>query len=211
MSSPRPGPQHTPESGARLLVNLLRNRVAVVSSPAQYLGTERMDDPVLGDVHVVLQPGLHTTEVFDHLLILRFGEKFAIRISPDVETQEVETLVQVDDCRLVRIEGKPSFREKGLDLGQDVGVQRLPRGTTQSSANLTSVMPVFGAAFFGRTSGLCPATAFSWPVEQPFEPVQCNVGEQGGHHSPNAKDNFAFDRGIRLDRGACVLDLRRKG
>jgi len=36
-------------------------------------------------VHVVLQPGLHTTEVFDHLLILRFGEKFAIRISPDVE------------------------------------------------------------------------------------------------------------------------------
>ena len=72
-----------------------------------------MDDPVLGDVHVVLQPGLHTTEVFDHLLILRFGEKFAIRISPDVETQEVETLVQVDDFRLVRIEGKPSFREKG--------------------------------------------------------------------------------------------------
>src|SRR3954452_20587902 len=66
MSSPRPGPQHTPESGARLLVNLLRNRVAVVSSPTQYLGTERMDDPVLGDVHVVLQPGLHTTEVFDH-------------------------------------------------------------------------------------------------------------------------------------------------
>ena len=39
---------------------------------------------------------------------------------------------------------------------------------------------------------------------------QCNVGEQGGHHSLNAKDNFAFDRGIRLDRGACILDLRRK-
>jgi hypothetical protein len=31
-----------------------------------------------------------------------------------------------------------------------------------------------------------------------------------GHHSLNAKDNFAFDRGIRLDRGTCVLDLRRK-
>ena len=29
-------------------------------------------------------------------------------------------------------------------------------------------------------------------------------------HSLNAKDNFAFDRGIRLDRGACILDLRRK-
>src|SRR4051812_7250536 len=172
MSSPRPGPQHTPESGARLLVNLLRNRVAVVSSPAQYLGTERMDDPVLGDVHVVLQPGLHTTEVFDHLLILRFGEKLAIRISPDVETQEVETLVQVDDCRLVRIEGKPSFREKGLDLGQDVGVQRLPRGTTKSSANLTSVMPVFGAAFL---DGLL---AFAWPL--PF------LGPSNSRSSPSS-------------------------
>ena len=31
------------------------------------------------------------------------------------------------------------------------------------------------------------------------------------HHSLNAKDNFAFDRGIRLDRGACIVDLRRKG
>jgi hypothetical protein len=33
---------------------------------------------------------------------------------------------------------------------------------------------------------------------------------QWGHHSPNAKGNFCFDRVIALDRSRYVLDLRLK-
>jgi hypothetical protein len=40
--------------------------------------------------------------------------------------------------------------------------------------------------------------------------VQEEIGQDGAGHSLNAKDNFAFERGIRLDRCACILDLRRK-
>jgi hypothetical protein len=40
--------------------------------------------------------------------------------------------------------------------------------------------------------------------------MQKQVGQYWADGSPNAKDNFRFDRTILGWRGRCLLDLRRK-
>jgi len=42
------------------------------------------------------------------------------------------------------------------------------------------------------------------------EVVEVQIGKEGRYGSPNAKDNFRFERTILGWRGRCLLDLRRK-
>jgi hypothetical protein len=48
------------------------------------------------------------------------------------------------------------------------------------------------------------------PVQLPIQFIQHHVGQHGRQHAMDTKDNFVFERRIRLRRAMTILDLRRK-
>ena len=54
-----------------------------------------------------------------------------------------------------------------------------------------------------------PGIAQHLPAQ--YKATHVDVGQKRGNHSPNAKGNFSFERGIQGYRSRPMVDLRRKG
>ena len=95
-----PRPEHPKQAMIDVDVDLATDNVTVVERPSTERPVEMGDDLFLPGVGMHLEPGSDLGQFRRHLFLLRFDQQCAL-VPAQVETQEVEPIVDMDDARFL--------------------------------------------------------------------------------------------------------------
>ena len=110
------------------------------------------------------------------IFLLRLRQDHA-SIASHGEAEEVEALVDVDDPGLCFAQLQPSLSQKGVELGDDIGLQDLTRWCRHHK--VVSIADQADAAMnITASAGWDVSTLFVLGSEEPFHAVERYIGQQ---------------------------------
>ncbi len=192
MSSLRPPPQ----GGEQLIIDvrerLLGDRGPMVVRPSTKDGVQLPDEVRLPPRRAGLDDLPHLAEERLHVLPGRLDEKLAA-ILAEVPSEEVETLVDMDDAGLGSGEPKPAFREERPHQGNHLVLQHLLR-----AAGYDEVVRVAHQIDLVSIDRFCafPAEA---GAQQQLQSVESEVRQRGGNDPSLRRSRFRSAEPAEVD------------